>query len=135
MRIILRILINAAALWVAARLFSGITLSSEWVSVLIVAAVFGLINAFLKPITQLLTLPITILTLGLFTLVINAIMLQITDALTSGLNVEGFWTSIGGGLVISVVSWALSSFLSDDDNRSGGGGGGNHRDVIDVKER
>ena len=103
---------------------------------LIVAAVFGLINAFLKPITQLLTLPITILTLGLFTLVINAIMLQITDALTSGLNVDGFWTSIGGGLVISVVSWALSSFLSEDDNRSGGGGGdGNRRDVIDVKER
>lgn len=132
MKFVLRILINAAALWVAARLFSGITLSSEWLSVLLVAAVFGLVNAFLKPITLLLTLPITIVTLGLFTLVINAIMLQVTDALTSGLNVEGFWTSIGGGIVISIVSWALSSFLSDDDNR---GGSGREPRYIDVDTR
>lgn len=132
MKIIARILINAAALWVAARIFSGITLSSEWLTVLIVAAIFGLVNAFIKPLTHLIALPLTVLTLGLFTLVINAAMLQITDALTGGLTVDGFWTSVGGGIVISIVSWALSSFLSDDNKR---GGGGNHQEIIEVKER
>ncbi|MGI9598444.1 MAG: phage holin family protein [Acidimicrobiales bacterium] len=117
MRIIVRILINAAALWAAAWALDGITLSSEISSVLIVAAVFGLVNAFVKPLAKLLTLPLTILTLGLFTLVINAVMLQITDALTNGLRVDGFWTSVGGGIVISVVSWALSIFLPDDDRQ------------------
>lgn len=118
MRIIIRILINAAALWTAAWALSGITLSSRLVSVLIVAAVFGLVNAFIKPITKLLTFPITVLTLGLFTLVINALMLQITDFFTAGLSVDGFWTSIGGGIVVSVVSWALSVFLPDEDRPS-----------------
>ncbi len=115
MRLILRVLVNAVALWVAAALFSGITLSSRFVTILIVAAIFGLVNAFLKPIATLLTVPLTILTLGLFTLVVNAVMLQITDALTSGLEVTGFWTSVGGGLVISIVSWALSTFVPDED--------------------
>lgn len=114
MRIILRVLINAVALWAAASVLDGITLSSRLVSVLIVAAIFGLVNAFLKPIAKILALPITILTLGLFTLVINAGMLQITDALTDSLTVDGFWTSVGGGLIISIVSWALSIFLPDD---------------------
>ncbi len=117
MKIVLRILINAAALWVAAWALDGITLSSRFVSVLIVAAVFGLVNAFIKPVALLLTLPFTIVTLGLFTLVINAGMLQITDFLTAGLEVDGFWTSVGGGIVISIVSWALSVFLPDDDRR------------------
>ena len=117
MRIILRVLINAVALWAAASLLDGIELSSRLVTVLIVAVIFGLVNAFLKPITKLLTLPITVLTLGLFTLVVNAAMLQITDALTDGLEVTGFWTSVGGGLVISIVSWALSTFLPDEDRQ------------------
>lgn len=115
MRIILRVLINAASLWAAASLLDGITLSSRWVTVLIVAVIFGLINAFIKPVTKLLTFPITIVTLGLFTLVINALMLQLTDALTDGLSVDGFWTSILGGIIISIVSWALSTFLPDED--------------------
>ena len=115
MRIVIRILINAVALWVAASLLEGITLSSRFVSVLIVAIVFGLVNAFLKPIATLLTLPITVVTLGLFILVVNALMLQITDALTGGLQVDGFWTSVVGGIIISIVSWALSLLLPDDD--------------------
>ena len=117
MRIVLRVLINAAALWVAAQLFSGITLSSRLVTVLIVAAIFGLVNAFVKPILTFFTFPLTILTLGLFLLVINAGMLQLTDALTDGLRVDGFWTSVFGGIVISLVSWVLSIFLPDDDKR------------------
>lgn len=116
MRIIIRILINAAALWVAAQLLDGITLSDQPVAVLIVAIVFGLINGLIRPIVKLLTFPITIVTLGLFTLVINAAMLQLTDWLTSGLNVVGFWTSIFGGIIISLVSWLLSMLLPDDDD-------------------
>jgi putative membrane protein len=116
MRIIIRILINAAALWVAAQLLDGITLSDQPVAVLIVAIVFGLINSLIRPIVKLLTFPITIVTLGLFTLVINAAMLQLTDWLTSGLNVVGFWTSIFGGIIISLVSWLLSMLLPDQDD-------------------
>ncbi|MEM9564242.1 MAG: phage holin family protein [Actinomycetota bacterium] len=115
MRIIVRILINAAALWVAARLIDDITLSDDWVTVLFVAAVFGLVNALIRPVVKLIAFPLTLLTLGLFTLVINAGMLQLTDWLTSGLDVVGFWTSVLGGIVISLVSWVLSVFLPDDD--------------------
>ena len=115
MRIILRILINAAALWVAAQLFDGITLSDRPLSVLFVAIVFGLVNSFIRPVVKLLTFPITIVTLGLFIFVVNAAMLQLTDWLTSGLEVSGFWTAIGGGIVISVVSWFLSVLLPDED--------------------
>lgn len=116
MRIIIRVLINAAALWVAAQLLDDITLSDEPVTVLIVAAIFGLVNALVRPVVKLLTLPITLVTLGLFLFVINAAMLQLTDWLTDGLTVDGFWTSILGGIIISVVSWALSVFLPDGDD-------------------
>ncbi len=116
MNIIFRILINAAALWVAARLLDDITLSDDWVQVLIVAVVFGLVNALIRPVVKLLTFPLTILTLGLFTLVVNAAMLQLTDWLTDGLNVVGFWTSVLGGIIISVVSWGLSIVLPDGDD-------------------
>jgi putative membrane protein len=114
MNIIIRILINAAALWVAARLIDGITLSDEPVALLIVAAIFGLVNAFVRPVVKVLTFPITLLTLGLFILVVNAAMLQLTDWLTDELDVVGFWPSVLGGLVISIVSWLLSVFLNDD---------------------
>lgn len=116
MRIIIRVLINAAALWVAAQLLDDITLSDEPVTVLIVAAIFGLVNALVRPVVKLLTLPITLVTLGLFLFVINAAMLQLTDWLTDGLTVDGFWTSILGGIIISVVSWALSVFLPDGED-------------------
>lgn len=116
MRIIIRILINAAALWVAAQLLDGITLSDEPVAVLIVAVVFGLVNSFIRPVVRLLTFPFTIVTLGLFTLVVNAAMLQLTDWFTEGLNVVGFWTSIFGGIIITLVSWFLSILLPDDED-------------------
>lgn len=116
MRLVARIAVNAVALWAAASVIDGITLSSRLVSVLIVAAVFGLVNAFIKPITKVLAFPITVLTLGLFTLVINAVMLQITDFFTAGLQVDGFWASVFGGLVVSIVSWVLSIFVPDDDD-------------------
>ncbi|MEL6983489.1 MAG: phage holin family protein, partial [Actinomycetota bacterium] len=96
-----------------------ITLSDDPVAVAIVAIVFGLINSLIRPIVKLLTFPITIVTLGLFTLIINAAMLQLTDWLTSGLDVVGFWTSVFGGIVISLVSWFLSVLLPDEDDERG----------------
>jgi putative membrane protein len=114
MNIIIRVLINAAALWVAAYLIADITLSDRPLVVLLVAGIFGLVNAFIRPIVKVIAFPITLLTLGLFTLVINAAMLQLTDWLTTGLDVRGFWTSVLGGIVISIVSWVLSVFVYDE---------------------
>jgi putative membrane protein len=116
MAIVIRVLINAAALWAASQLFDGITLSDEPVAILIVAVVFGLVNAFIRPIAKFLTFPFRLITLGLFIFVVNAAMLQLTAWLTSGLDVTGFWTSVFGGMVISLVSWVLSVFLPDDDD-------------------
>ncbi|MFV0134889.1 phage holin family protein [Streptomyces sp. HMX87] len=115
---------NAGALAVAVWLLDKITLAGgstgEKVGTLIlVALVFGLVNLLVKPVVQLLTLPLFILTLGLFTLVVNALMLLLTswlaDQLDLSFHVEGFWTAVLGGLIVSVVSWALNAFLPDKD--------------------
>lgn len=116
-RFIIRLLINAAAIWVAAQLLDGISLSSDLLSVLIVVLVFGLVNAILKPIFTILSIPFIILTIGLFTLVINAVLLLIVGGLTSGLSVESFWWAVGGSIIISIVSTILNSFLGDEDDR------------------
>lgn len=111
----IKIGINALALWVAAELIGGIAVGPGLGSILLVALIFGVVNAVLKPIAKLLTFPVIILTLGLFTLVINAVMLLITDAVTGGLEVDGFGAAVFGAVVISVVSWALSMLLPDGD--------------------
>lgn len=124
MRWILRLLANAAALAVATWLLSGITLTAHgtWHKVLVmlvIALIFGIINAIVKPIFKLVTLPILILTLGLFLLVINALLLMLTSWLSQqfglGWHVEGFWTAVLGALIVSVVSWLLNTFLHDRD--------------------
>jgi putative membrane protein len=106
-----RVLINAVALWVASSLLDGIELSSGFWRVLLVGAIFGLVNALIRPVALLLSLPFLILTLGLFTFVVNALMLLLTDAITSSLTVDGFGSALGGAVIISIVSWALSTFL------------------------
>jgi len=113
-RFVIRVLINAAALWVADQLLDGITLSGSIWAILLVALVFGLINAVLKPILKLLSLPVLILTLGLFAFVINAALLGLTAALMDNLTVDGFWSAVLGGLIIAVVSAVLSRVLPDD---------------------
>ncbi len=117
MRFLLRLLINAVALWVAVKIVPGITYSGEWVPFLGVALVFGLVNAFIRPLVKLLTLPIIFLTLGLFALVVNGMMLLLTSYLSNKLamnfQVDGCWTSILGALVVSIVSALLSTFLAD----------------------
>lgn len=115
-KLIIRLVINGAALWAAALFVNGITLTNDVVDLLIVALIFGLINAIIKPIVDLFTCPVYILTLGLFTFVVNALMLMLTSTLSDGrLVVSDFWAAFLGGIVISIVSTLLSLFLSGDE--------------------
>lgn len=114
--LLIRLAVNAVALWIAAWVVGGIDLSSGFWSILLVAIIFGVVNALIKPLATLLSIPAIILTLGLFTLVVNAAMLGLTAALTDSLDIDGFWSALLGAIVISLVSWALSMFLPDDDD-------------------
>lgn len=112
MQFIIRLLINAAALWVAIRYVPGISFDGDWPRLLVVALVFGVLNAVIRPILFVLTLPFLIVTLGLFTFVLNAVMLWLTSATAHlfGLRfqVDGFIAAFLGALVITIVSFALS---------------------------
>ena len=112
MTFLICLLVNAGALWVATRVVSGVTYSGGWLPLLGVALVFGFVNAFIRPIAKLLALPLIIVTLGIFALVVNGLMLWLTSALsiTLGLNfhVSGFWAAFWGALVVSIVSTLLS---------------------------
>jgi putative membrane protein len=114
MHFLLRLLINAAALWVATWIVPGIEHQGHWLSLLFVALVFGVLNASVRPLLKLLTLPLLILTLGLFIFVINALMLWLTGWVSGLLNlgfvINGFWPAFLGGLVISIVSLLMSFF-------------------------
>ena len=116
MRTILRLLATAGALAVATWLLSGITLndpttSGKILALLIVALIFGVLNAIVKPIFKLVTLPIVLLTLGLFLLVINAALLGITAAISARFSVDGFWSAIAGGFLIALFSWIAELLL------------------------
>ena len=110
MRLILRWFFNAATLVVLAYYLHGITVSG-WYAAIIAALVLGLVNALIRPILILLTLPVNILTLGFFTLVINALMFWFVGTVVKGFAVAGFWPAFWGALVMSVVSWVLSGLL------------------------
>ena len=117
MRFLLRLLVNAAALWVATRLVTGVSFDGGVLPFVGVALVFGVVNALIRPVAKLFTLPIIILTLGLFALVVNGLMLWLTSSVSSalglGFHVSGFWAAFFGGLVVSVVSTLLSIFVRD----------------------
>lgn len=110
--ILIRWLTTTAAIVATAYLLDGIHVSGFF-SAVFAAAVLGILNAFFRPIALLLTLPINILSLGLFTFIINALMLKMASGLIPGFNVYGFWTAIFGSLLISVISWLLNSFISE----------------------
>lgn len=110
--IIFRWLALTVAILLCAYLIDGIHLSGFF-SALGAAAFLGILNALFRPFLLLVTLPINILTLGLFTFVINAVLLLMVSGVVSGLEIQGFWSALGGALIISVVSWLLSSFVSD----------------------
>ena len=111
---VLRLLVNALALAAAAYVVDGIHLTGGFGSAVWVALVFGLVNALLKPIVMLLSLPFLLVTLGLFSLVVNAFMLLVTARLTDALSVSGLGAAIVGSLVISVVTMILGGSLKDD---------------------
>jgi putative membrane protein len=112
MGFILRLIVNAAALWVAAQLIPGIAVTGL-TPLLLAALVLGLINAIVRPILLVLTLPLTLLTLGLFIFILNAFCLWLTSRIVTGFVVETFAAAFLGALVVSVVSWLLTAFVSD----------------------
>jgi len=110
MGFLIRAAISALGLWVASHLLSGLSFDTP-TKLLIAALVLGVVNALVRPIAFILTLPITILTLGLFLLVLNAAMIGLVAWLVPGFQVSGFWTALGAGLIVSLVSWAASSLI------------------------
>jgi len=110
--LILRVMINALSIAAAIKIIDGITFTGAWWKLIIIGMIFGIVNALLKPLTMLFTLPLIILTLGLFTLIVNALMLLVTAALSGpfklGLQIEGFWSAVWGALIVSIVSMFLS---------------------------
>jgi putative membrane protein len=110
--IVLRWLVLTLAIMVAAYLIRGIAVKGFF-SALFAAAMLGILNAFFRPILIILTLPINILTLGLFTFVINALLLMMASGVIGGFVVQGFWPALFGSLIISVISWLLSSFINE----------------------
>ena len=113
----IRLLVNAAALWVATQIVPGVSLSGGPLPLLGVALVFGVVNALIRPVARILAFPLIILTLGIFALVINGLMLWLTSSLSSalglGFHVSGFWAAFWGALVVSLVSTMLSLFIAD----------------------
>jgi putative membrane protein len=115
MQIIWRLLINAAAVWAATRITPGISFDGDWRTLLVVALIFGVLNVSVRPLLWFMTLPLLIVTLGLFTFVLNALMLWLTGVVSEwlglGFHVDGFGAAFLGALVVSVVSFMLSLFV------------------------
>ncbi|MCS6906285.1 MAG: phage holin family protein [Anaerolineales bacterium] len=117
-RFLIRLLVNAIALYVAIRIVPGIQpQTTGWAAILALALIFGVINAFFGPLLRFLTCPLILLTLGLFTLLINTFLFwlsgRIGEIFGVGFTVDSFWSAFLGSLVVSVVSVALSTFLRD----------------------
>jgi putative membrane protein len=111
--LVTKLAINALALVVVTSMFKGIRLDNNQ-ALIAAAVVLALVNTWLRPLVVILTLPINILTLGLFTLVINAGMLELVSWLIPAFHIDTFWTALGGALVISVISFLLNWFLRPD---------------------
>ena len=118
MGFLVRLLVTAASLWVAVHFVPGITYTGSWMGLLGVALVFGLINAIIRPILYVLTCPLIVVTLGLFILILNAILLGLTSAVAQSFglafHVRGFASALIGGIVIGIVSAVLNIFVGDN---------------------
>lgn len=118
LKLLVRVIINAVAIWVATLVVPGLTVTGGILEWLILGIIFGLVNAFIRPMVKLLTLPISIVTLGLFSLVINALMLMLVGWLSKALQIEGalfgFIPALLGSIIISIVSTVLNWFVADD---------------------
>ena len=107
---ILRGLVAALGLWAATEMLSGFTINSA-TTLIVAGLLLGLVNAIVRPFALLLSLPALIITLGLFLLVVNAAMLGLVALLLPGFHIAGFWTAVGGALIVSLVSWVGSWFI------------------------
>ncbi|CAA9254036.1 MAG: putative membrane protein [uncultured Corynebacteriales bacterium] len=123
--ILIRLVLNAVAVWVATLLVGGVdvtagTTGGEVLTFIVVGAIFGLVNATIKPLAKLLSLPLLILSLGLFALVLNALLFwltaEVSGAVGAPFEVDGFWPAFWGAIVVSLVSWALSIVVKDPDD-------------------
>jgi putative membrane protein len=112
MRLLLVWVLNAIALLGVAYIYPGVQVQ-DWQSAAIAALVLGLVNTLVKPILVLLTLPVTILTLGLFLVVLNALLFWAVAEMLPGFNVSGFWAAVLGAILYSVIGWALAKLIPD----------------------
>ena len=110
--LVIRWLVMAAAIMAASYLLEGIEVKGFFPA-LGAAAMLGILNAFLRPVLLILTLPINILSLGLFTFIINALMLKMASGVIPGFDIRGFWTALFGALIITLISWLLNAFISE----------------------
>lgn len=115
-RFIVQFLVTALGLWLSAQVITGVGFSDTG-SLLLAAILLGLVNAFVRPILTFLTFPLTIVTFGLFLLVVNAAMIGLVAILLSGFAVDGLWAGIGAAIVTGVVSWIAGWFIGGDDRR------------------
>ena len=111
MGIIIRVLISAVAVFLASRVIPGVSVNS-FVTALIVAVVLGLLNAFVKPILTILTIPITVITLGLFLIVLNVLMVYLASYLVDGFRVSGFIAALLFSIMVSVVTWLIDAVVN-----------------------
>ncbi len=107
---LIRLAIGMLGLWIAQAIVPGVHIEGT-LTLFLAALLLGLVNAVVRPLLVILTLPITLLTLGLFLLVVNAAMLGLVAALLDGFTISGFWAAVGGSLVVSVVTWAASAWV------------------------
>ena len=110
----MRLIINAVAFLIVSSVYSGIQVNDFWAAV-IAAFILGLINALLRPVLLILTLPVNVLTFGFFTLIINGLLLLLTASLYSGLQLRGFWAAVWAAFLMSIVNAILSSLLTKED--------------------
>lgn len=117
-KLIIRLVINAIALWVAITFVPGIYAEPSWLNIFLLALIFGLVNALLHPLISLLTCPLLILTLGLGTLLINTLLFWLTGLIGNqfgvGFTVDGFWPAFFGALIVTLVSTILTLFVKDE---------------------
>ena len=116
MRVLARVLLNGIAIAVAAYFVPGLSLAGP-AAALIAGLILGFVNVLVRPVLLLLTLPLTLVTLGLFIFVVNALCLGLTAALVTGFDIAGFWSMLFGALIVSVVSWMLNGLLLDSIDR------------------
>ncbi|MFV0338269.1 MAG: phage holin family protein [Chthoniobacterales bacterium] len=114
---IIRWLITTVAVFIAAQIIPGISYGDSWTTLLAASLLLGIINALVRPILLILSIPFILVTMGFFILIINALLLWFVSALLPSFHVDGFWTAFFGAIVVSIVSWLMSIFFRDSSGR------------------